>query len=90
MNPMRLIIRQDGKETAQLQSSPCCTPDQLRQLARHLLTLSGCELELQQSCGERRILDSGPTGLRVLCAEVLYEKNDLNSWLQADAQALTV
>lgn len=90
MNPMRLIIRQHGKETAQLQSSPCCPPDQLRQLARHLLTLSGCELELQQSCGERRILDSGPTGLRVLCAEVLYEKADLTTWLQQDSQALAV
>lgn len=90
MNPMRLIIRQNGKETAQLQSSACCPPEQLRQLARHLLTLPGCELELQQSCGERRILDSGPTGLRVLCAEILYEKTDLHAWLQADAQALAV
>ncbi|WP_394065540.1 hypothetical protein [Alcaligenes sp. WGS1538] len=89
MNPLRLIIRLNGKESGRFQSSPCCPPDQLRQLARHLQTLPGCELELQQSCGERRILDSGPAGLRVLSAEILYETADLDAWLREGQEALT-
>ncbi|HRL21714.1 hypothetical protein [Alcaligenes sp. SDU_A2] len=82
MTPVLLIIRQNGKESGRFHSSPSCPTEQLRQLARHLQTLPGCVLELQRSCGERRILDSGPTGLRLLSAEILYEPADLQAWLQ--------
>ncbi|MDV2117968.1 hypothetical protein [Alcaligenes faecalis] len=86
MNPLRLIIRQNGKEVGHFESSPCCPPEQLIAVARHLMTLPDSELELQQAKGEHRILDSGPHGLRVLSAQVLYETADLQAWLQQDSQ----
>nr|WP_321266307.1 hypothetical protein [Alcaligenes faecalis] len=82
MNPLRLILRQNGKEVGHFESSPCCPPEQLIAVARHLMTLPDSELELQQAKGEHRILDSGPHGLRVLSAQVLYETADLQAWLE--------
>lgn len=82
MNPLRLIIRQNGREIGHFESSPCCPPEQLLAVARHLMTLPDTELELQQAKGEHRILDSGPHGLSVLSAQVLYETVDLQAWLQ--------
>lgn len=89
MNPLRLIIRQNDKEVGHFESSPCCPPEQLCALARHLMSLPNSELELQQAKGEHRILHSGPDGLRVLLAQVLYETVDLQAWLkQSTSQAL--
>jgi len=70
----RLLIHHDGRLVGQLDTAPGCPPALLDAIADGLRQVHGCTLERLVAQGERRILESGPDGLRVLASTPLFER----------------
>lgn len=69
----RLVIHHDGRLVGQLDTAPGCPTALLDAIADGLRQVHGCAVERLVAHGERRILESGPDGLRVLASTPLFE-----------------
>ncbi len=73
MSAYRLVIRRHGKLLGHFESQTAWAQEALQDVARQLPEDLGYQLETQVSIGERRLLESTPTGIRVLGSEQLFK-----------------
>lgn len=72
MSGYRLIIHCHGVRWGQFDSDGPGARDHLVALAGRLPAQDGFHLQWQQAVGERRVLHSGPDGLKVLSSAPVY------------------
>lgn len=73
MNSYRLIVHQHGVLLGRFDSEGPQARRHLQTLAMQLPGTDGFQLQWQQAIGEQRLLSSGPTGLKVLSSEMVYQ-----------------
>lgn len=78
MQKYRLIIHRHGQLFGYFDSDQPWAREAVRAIAASLGG-QGYELELQVADGERRLLESSPTGIKVLASEPLYRPAALDT-----------
>lgn len=68
----RLLIERHGRLLGHFDTEAPWARDAIRDLMEALSAADGYRLQLQVPDGERRILQSGPDGIRVLSREPLF------------------
>lgn len=81
MPTFRLIISQDQQLLGHFESDTPRAQQAIRTIASSL-SAAGYDLELQVAHSERRLLESGPEGLRVISREPLFVAVSLADHLQ--------
>lgn len=81
MPTFRLIISQDQQLLGHFQSDTPTAQRAIEKIAGSL-SAAGYDLELQIAHHERRLLESGPEGLRVISSEPLFVAVSLDAHLQ--------
>ena len=71
MKRYRLVVREGDKLLGHFDADAPWAAEAVQDIARHLAH-AGYALELLVASEERRLLESGPDGLRVLASEALY------------------
>jgi len=77
MNRYRLIIRNNDRLLGHFESAVPGAQDAMQEVAR-CLSAAGYGLELLVADSERRLLDSGPDGIRVLSSEPIFKSTPLD------------
>lgn len=76
MQTYRLVIHRHGKLLGHFECSAAGSRDAIEDIARHFPSAAGYGLELLEAVGERRLLESDPSGVRLLCSEALFKPSD--------------
>lgn len=72
MQTYRLNIRRHGKLLGHFESNASGSLDAVKDIAARLPEAEGYFLELLVAKDERRLLESGPDGIRVLCSSPVF------------------
>lgn len=78
MNRYRLMVRNGTKLLGHFESAAPWAQDAVQDIAR-CLTDAGYDLELLVADSERRLLESGPEGIRTLHSEPIFRGSDLRN-----------
>lgn len=78
MNRYRLVVRRGTRLLGHFDSAAPWAQDAVQGIAR-CLTDAGYDLELLVADSERRLLDSGPEGIRILSSEPIFKATTLHS-----------
>ncbi|KAF0814873.1 hypothetical protein IGB42_00929 [Andreprevotia sp. IGB-42] len=73
MQKYRLIIWRHDEMLGFFETETPRAREAVDQILQHLPSREGFRVEVQTAQGERRILESGPDGLRVLGTETLFK-----------------
>ena len=76
MNKYRLMVHKHDKLLGHFESDTPWAREAVRDISRCLVE-AGYELKLLVSNSERRLLDSGPDGIRVLSSEPIFKNGSL-------------
>ncbi|MGX0957691.1 hypothetical protein AB7M18_003819 [Pseudomonas viridiflava] len=72
MSTYRLVVQRHQKLLGFFESDTPCASEAIRELVSRLPTSEGFELKLLVAMGERRMIESTPTGIRVLSREPIF------------------
>ena len=78
MNRYRLMVHRDTKLLGHFESAVPWAQDAVHEIARCLAD-AGYDLELLIADSERRLLDSGPEGIRIVHSEPIFKSATLHS-----------
>ena len=87
MNAYRLVISRHGRLLGQFDSETPWAGDAIRDLLQRLPECYGYRTELFVAREERRLLESGPGGLKLLGREPLFQPLPITALLWASAWA---
>lgn len=85
MRAYRLVISRHGRLLGQFESETPWAEDAIRDLLQRLPGRDGYRTERLVAHGERRLLESGPDGLKVLGREPLFQPIPVATLLPDDA-----
>jgi len=77
MQTYRLVIRQHGKLLGHFDSNTPSASNSIREIASRFTQAEGFELELLVAEQERRLLESGPDGIRLVSSEPVFVRGSL-------------
>ncbi|WP_406625200.1 cytoplasmic protein [Acidovorax sp. SDU_ACID1] len=78
MHTYRLVIRRHDKPLGHFESSTPWSREAVEDIAARLPAADGYRLELLIANGERRLLESGPDGIRVLSTDLIFTTTSLD------------
>lgn len=84
MKAYRLVISRHGRLLGQFESETPWADDAIRDLLQRLPARDGYRTELFVAHEERRLLESGPHGLKVLCREPLFQSLPITALFPGD------
>lgn len=73
MQKSRLLVYRQGNYLGLIEGSQADDEQLINLIESYLATQADYRLERQQACGEKRILESSPQGIKVLAKEILYQ-----------------
>ncbi|VVO54182.1 cytoplasmic protein [Pseudomonas fluorescens] len=76
MKKFRLTVRKSEKLLGHFESDAPWAEDAVQDIA-HCLSEAGYTLELLVADGERRLLESGPEGIRILSSKPIFKSTTL-------------
>ncbi|MNI54214.1 hypothetical protein D3C73_1091010 [compost metagenome] len=79
MHTHRLVIRQHGKLLGHFDSNTPSAAQAMREVASRFPESEGFELELFVAQHERRVLESGPEGIRLISSEPVFVGVELDN-----------
>lgn len=68
----RLTIQRDGRHLGHFESEAPWAADAVREFAALLQTVDGLQLRYEVAEQARRIVESGPTGVRILSVQPIF------------------